>query len=323
MMMSEKQATSIIDEKDFLQKLTAQTNPFFKDYYAFYSSWFGGIITNPHMMLVPIDDHIVHRGDGVFEGMKAVNQSVYLMDEHLQRLGTSAKKIALKLPFDIQQIKEIILDTLRAANHDDLNIRVFLSRGPGNFTPNPYDSIKSQLYVVAAKLIPPTEDKYTNGVIIGKSEVPVKSNWMAQVKSCNYLQNVLMKKEAVDRQLDFVIGMDNDGYITESATENIILLDQQGVLVHPPLDGILKGTTMIRTFELAEQNGIRTEVRAISVNDLLSAREAMITGTTLNVLPVVKYENNNIGNGKPGSIAKKLNELMLADIKQGRRGTTF
>lgn len=316
-MISERTMTPIIDEKEFLQKLSTQTNPFFNDYYAFYSSWFGGIITNPHMMLLPIDDHIVHRGDGVFEGMKAVNRSVYLLDEHLQRLSISASKIALKMTFDKTHIKEIILDTLRAANHDDANIRVFLSRGPGNFTANPYDAVESQLYVVVAKLIPPTIDKYTDGVVIGKSEIPVKANWMAQVKSCNYLQNVLMKKESVDRQLDFVIGIDTQGYITESATENIIILDQHGVLIHPPLDTILKGTTMIRTFELANQNGIRTEIKPITVNDLQSAREVMITGTTLNVLPVVKFENVAIGDGKPGPIAKKLNELMLADIAKG------
>lgn len=173
------------------------------------------------------------------------------------------------------------------------------------------------------QLRPPSSEKYENGVLLGKSDVPIKSSWMAQVKSCNYLPNVLMKKEAVDRRLDFVVGIDAQGHVTESATENIMIVDKSGTIVHPTLDCILKGTTMVRACELARENGIATEAKSISVADLTSAREVMITGTSLNVLPVVKYENITIGDGKPGSIAKQLHQLMLDDIKMGTRGTPF
>lgn len=313
----------IIDEKQILKKLKSQKNPFFGEYYAFYSSWFGGIVRDPRWMLLPIDDHMVHRGDGVFEAMKAVGRSVYLMDEHLQRLFKSAEKIALKSPFNIDQMKEIIFETLRTANQNEVIIRVFLSRGPGNFSVNPYDSVEPQLYVVITQLKPPSSEKYENGVIIGKSDISAKSSWMAQVKSCNYLPNVLMKKEAVDRHLDFVIGTDTDGNITESATENIMIVDQDGVIVHPMLDNILKGTTMVRVCELARENGITTKVKSISIEDLQSAREVMITGTSLNILPVVEFEGYKIGNGKPGPVVKKLNELMLNDIKKNARRTFY
>jgi branched-subunit amino acid aminotransferase/4-amino-4-deoxychorismate lyase len=316
-------AIPIIDEKQFLEKITALKNPFFDEYYAFYSSWFGGIVKNPRMMFLPIDDHMVHRGDGVFEAMQAVARSVYLMDEHLQRLFKSAEKIAIKPPVDFDQMKTVILETLRAANKNEAIIRVFLSRGPGNFSVNPYDSVGPQLYIVITQLRLPPSEKYENGVVIGKSDVPIKSSWMAQVKSCNYLPNVLMKKEAVDRRLDFVIGTDAQGHITESATENIMIVDQNGTIVCPTLDFILKGTTMIRACALARENGITTEMRSISIEDLQSAREVMITGTSLNVLPVVKFEDYKIGNGQPGPVAKKLYELMLNDIKKGTRSTPF
>lgn len=313
----------VLNEQQVFEKVMAQNNPFFNEYYAFYSSWFGGIVKNPRMMFLPIDDHMVHRGDGVFEAMKSVARSVYLMDEHLQRLFTSANKIALKSPVDIDQMKVIILETLRVANQNEASIRIFLSRGPGNFSANPYDSMSAQLYIVISQLTAPSLDKYNNGILIGKSNIPTKSSWMAQVKSCNYLPNVLMKKEAVDRNLDFVIGIDAQGNITESATENILIVDQNGILVHPVLDHILKGTTMTRACELARENGIATEVRSISIADLQFAREVMITGTSLNVLPVAKFEDLNIGNGKPGAITKKLNELMINDIESGTRRTPF
>ncbi len=312
-----------LDEKQVFEKVMSQENPYFEDYYAFYSSWFGGIVKNPRMMFLPIDDHMVHRGDGVFEAMKAVNRSVYLMDEHLQRLFSSAEKIALKPSVGLNDIKNTILETLRFANRDDAIIRIYISRGPGNFSVNPYDSIQSQLYVVIARLKSPAPKKYQQGVTIGKSNVPIKSSWMAQVKSCNYLPNVLMKKEAIDRQLDFVIATDVEGYITECATENIMIVDKNGIITHPSLDYILKGTTMVRACELARENGMKTEARSISMDDLLGAREVIITGTSLNVLPVVKFEDHLIGNGKPGDVAKKLNQFILRDIESGNRSTPF
>lgn len=313
----------IFTESEIFEHLAATQNPFFEDYYAFYSSWFGGIVKNPRLMLLPIDDHMVHRGDGVFEAIKVTGRSVYLLDEHLQRLFTSAEKIALKSPFNMEKIKEVTLATLRAADQNDALIRIFLSRGPGNFSVNPYDSIAPQLYIIITKPKPPVAEKYQRGVCIGKSAVPAKSAWMAQIKSCNYLHNVLMKKEAVDRNLDFVIALDEADHVTESATENMMIVDQDGVLVHPPLANILKGTMMLRACELAEKDGFKVVARPIPLPELTSAREVMMAGTTLNVLPVVQFEGQIIGDGKPGFVSKKLLQLILADIKSDFCSTPY
>jgi len=315
--------TSIIDEQQFFAALSSQANHFFNGYFAFYSSWLGGIVKNPSMMVLPIDDHMVHRGDGVFETMKAHARSIYLFEEHMQRLVQSAEKIALKPPFALAEIKEIVLDTLRAANQEEACIRIFISRGPGDFTANPYDSIQSQLYIVVSALKTPGLTKYLQGVVIGKSTVPMKSPWMTQIKSCNYLPNVLMKKEAVDRKLDFVIATDMQDNITESATENIMIVDSSGTLIHPPLDYILKGTTMIRVAQLAREHGMKTKIHPISLSDLHKAQEVFITGTTLNVLPVIQFEDQPIGDGTPGLIAKKLNELLIHDIQSGQCNTPY
>jgi 4-amino-4-deoxychorismate lyase len=313
----------IIDESNFIEAVKKQHNPFFAGYYAFYSSWLGGITTDPNLMLLPIDDHMVHRGDGVFEAMKAVNRSVYLMEQHLQRLFDSAEKISIKPSFDRQHVQEVVLETLRVANKNEVSIRIFLSRGPGDFSANPYDSIEPQLYIMVQSLNTPSPAKYIDGITIGKSKIPIKDSWMAQIKSCNYLPNVLMKKETVDRGLDFVIGIDAYGLIAEGPTENVMIVDENETLIHPPFENILKGTTMIRACELARQHGMKTEIKSISVDDLRSAQEVLITGTSLNVLPVVKYEHWIIGDGKPGAIAKKLNELLIEDIEKGKCSIPF
>jgi branched-chain amino acid aminotransferase len=217
----------------------------------------------------------------------------------------------------------VIIETLKVANRDDAIIRVFLSRGPGNFSVNPYDSVKSQFYVAITRLNSPAPEKYEQGVVIGKSSIPMKDSWMAQVKSCNYLPNVMMRKEAVDRNLDFVVGVDEEGFVTEGPTENIMIVDAKEHLVHPGFDNILKGTTMTRVCELARTNGIKAESRSFSLKELQTAQEIMMCGTTLDVLPVREFEGQKIGNGKPGPISIKLRELIREDLRAGPKRTPF
>lgn len=314
---------TVLDEKQVIEKLLSRDNSSTDDYYAFYSSYFGGIIKNSKFMLIPIDDHMVHRGDGVFEAFKAVSRSVYLLDAHLERLFISANKIDLNIPHNIEELKSLIIETLKVADKDDATIRIFISRGPGNFSVDPYNTLGSQVYITITELIAPSEEKYQQGVKIGKSSIPVKPSWLAQIKSCNYLPNVLMKKEALDRSLDYVIGICENGYLKESATENIMILEQDDTLVYPPLDGILKGTTMIRVSELAKREGIATVIKPIAVEDLFRAKEAFITGTSLDVLPIVRFEDQKIGNGQPSHVAKKLRALLQQDVLSGPYRTLF
>ncbi len=305
--------TKILSPLECYDALLQQKNPFFADYFAFYSSLLGGITLTPQLMQLPLDDHMVHRGDGVFEAMKVVSGRIYLIDAHLERLLYSASCIGLTSPWTLAEIKAIIQETLAVTAQQKASIRVFLSRGPGDFSANPYDAIAAQLYVVVMRLKEPKLEKYTQGVAIGKSRIPTKQDWMSQIKSCNYLPNVLMKREAVDRGLDYVIGVDERGYVTESSTENVMIVDKDGLLVHPPFERILKGTTMVRVCELAAEIGIESKIRHITLEELSQAQEMMMVGTSINVLPVVRYEDQKIQTGQPGQIAKILNQLLLDD----------
>ncbi len=270
-------------------------------YWLGYSTWWGGFVNNPHLLMVPMDDHLVHRGDGVFEAIKVIAKKPYLLDAHLLRLQTSASRLGLEMPKTAAEIKEIIelmiAHRLQSGGNENGLLRLFVSRGPGSFSTNPYESIGSQFYAVYTELKALPEEKYLAGVRIGRSQVVAKEGLMAQVKSCNYLLNVLNKKEAVDRKLDFVVGFDSSHCLTESSTENIAIIDHQGKLVSPRLENILRGTTMIRTFELAEAQGWETEFRDLFESDILAAQEVMMIGTTLDVLPVQSYESKTWSSG--------------------------
>lgn len=308
-------AIPVLDVKNWFEKIHRPTAPL---YYAMYSSWLKGIVTDPLLMQVPVDDHIVHRGDGVFEAFRMMKSAFYDFRSHLKRLESSAGQIGIRLPYELSEIQEICKSTARAAKVEDALVRLFVSRGPGGFAANPYESYGSQLYVVFTKLTLPKEELYQKGVKLKTSQVPVKEPPFSQIKSCNYLQNVLMKKEAVDAGVDFTVSVNSSGVVYEGSTENIALISEQGDFLAPRFDYTLKGTTLSRVMTLAKDK-LKTDFKAlelgdIQVKDLIRAREVFMVGTTLGVLPVTEFDGKTLGGGRPGPISQKLHALLTEDM---------
>lgn len=280
-------------------------------YLAHFSTYWNGISTDPRLLLIPVDDHIVHRGDGVFEAFRFTQNKVYLLDAHLDRLRLSAAAIGLAVPWNNDELQSIIQELVIVANEPHLIFRLYVSRGSGGFGTNPYDCPSPQLTIVACRFSPVTEEKYKHGVRIGRSQYIQKPKLYATIKSCNYLPNVLMKKEAVDRNLDFVVAFDENGNLAESSTENIFLIDRNNHLFHPKFDMILRGTTLVRTLDLArEKLGLRVYEQDLTEENLITAQEIFMIGTTLDVLPVSQYENHKVSLGDWG---KKLLKLVRED----------
>ncbi|MES3038409.1 MAG: aminotransferase class IV [Bdellovibrionota bacterium] len=284
------------------------------DMLVMYNSWAGGLIRNPALMLVPIDDHLVHRGDGVFEAIKVIKDKPWLKDKHLKRLKGSAAYIGLDLS-KLPQL-EAVVDTL-SKEHQDLGtrlLRIFVARGPGSFSTNPYDSTGPQLYVILHKMKPPADRNWNTGVKTGISDFTPKGFPWATIKSCNYLINVMMKKEAVDKGLDFTLGFDGDT-LTESSTENLAVLTQADEIIYPPKKTILSGTTLERMCELVREHepSLKIIERKLTLQELQQAKEVFMVGTTIDVMPVVEVAGKPIGQGVPGPWARKLKLLLEAD----------
>ncbi len=313
----------IIRPEDFVEFSQRLRKEYHDQYYAMYSSVWDGIVTEPALMMVPVDDHMVHRGDAVFEAFKCVSGNLYNVHRHLERLRFSADQVAIELPFPTGEILEIVKDTIRVAARKDCLVRLFVSRGPGGFTTDPYECPQSQLYVVITSLRYPPREKYEEGVRVKVSAVPAKPGFFANIKSCNYLPNVLMKKEAVDSGVDFTICLDESGSLGESTTENFGMVSKEGVLRFPRFDRILRGTTVVRASELARDlvdSGLLEDVVFcdISVEEARSAAEMMMFGTTFDMLPIVEFDGTIIGSGKPGKVFKELYRLLLEDVHNNR-----
>lgn len=287
--------------------------------FAFYSSLFGGVVTDPEWMFAPADDHLVHRGDGVFETLRVVAGAVYAMGPHLDRLRASAEAIGLGLPMTPEGLTEAVVQTIRAAGRPDVLVRLIVSRGPGGWAVNPYESRAPQVYIAVYAIGRPFMELHPEGARVRTSRTPLKGGFLATIKTCNYIPNALMKKEAVDAGVDFTVAFDEQGRLAEGATENFGIVDADGILRTPPAERILAGVTMTRCAALAaaapERHGLRgVACSHISRADIATAREALIFGTSCEVVSVVELDGRRIGDGRPGPVAAALWRSLRDDM---------
>ena len=308
-------AKEIIGRDEWLARLPVRD----KKLYAMYSSVTDCIVTDQSSMMVPVDDHMVHRGDGVFESFKCMDGGIYNLDAHLERLERSCALLGIALPVPLNEMADIVVQTVRAGGERNALVRLLISRGQGTMGVNPYACFAPEIYVVAYDPGQGGNARLPNGVSVAVSKVPVKPGLFATVKTCNYLPNVLMKKEAVDLGVDFTVSLDEHRNLAEGATENIGIVTLGKELFMPPPDRVLAGTTAKRALHFAKQlmadrQLTSAESRPISLGMARSAAEIHIYGTTPNITPVTMFDGKPVGKGTSGPIAGALFNMLKEEM---------
>jgi branched-chain amino acid aminotransferase len=305
----------VADSKAYMEAMLASDRPGSSEFHAFYEHRVGMICTDPGLMLMPWDDHLVHRGDGIFETMKFVGGKLYQLEPHMVRMQRSCEAIYLTPPCSWDEIRELILAVARAGKRETGMVRVLLGRGPGGFGIYASECPETSLYVVSYDLHPKPEHIYEEGVTAFKTSIPAKQSYLAAIKSIDYLPNVLMKREAEEKGYDFPFCFDRSGYLAEGATENVCMVDSTGRLIIPEFTNALAGTTLLRAVDLIKDE-MSVTFRGISENELLEAREVIIVGTTGDAIPVVRFNGKPIHDVRPGPVAKRLRELLIRDLEE-------
>lgn len=285
-------------------------------YVGFYSSWLGGYFSEPWAMTVPLDDHGFHRGDGVFEAVRIHERAYFDLPSHLERFLKSAEMIGLEPALGLLEIQKICVELARRCDLGSGLLRLYMTRGPGGFSPSPAESVGPQIYAAITKLAPPNLEQYREGIRALLSTVSAKDPWYSKIKSLNYLQNVLMKQECVKRGFDIAVCVDHEGRVCEGATENIVVVNSALELVVPRFDYTLRGTTVRQVMKIAEEMKGKLGLSAVrfgdlSMADLQEANEAAFVGTTLGVLPIKSLNDRAIGGAKGGPIALALNNELM------------
>lgn len=305
----------IVGGDEYIERLKAAHRPGGEKMLAYYEHRLGVIGTDPRLMLMLWDDHLVHRGDGVFETMKWVDGKLYQLDPHLRRMECSAKAIYLAPPCALDDVRSICIQVARAAKRPHGMLRVLLGRGPGGFGIDPLECPVPGLYVVAYAFTPKAEEAYEKGVTAFRTSIPAKQSYLATIKSTDYLPNMLMKREALEKGVDYPICFDDQNFLAEGAVENVCLVDKQGVICVPAFDNCLAGTTMRRAIELIGTER-QVDFRKIREDEIYDAHEFIVVGTTVDAVSIVRYNGKPIHDARPGPVAKRMRELLRQDLRE-------
>ncbi|KAL5564298.1 hypothetical protein UlMin_028477 [Ulmus minor] len=288
-------------------------------YAAMYSSIYGGIILDPAMMVIPIDDHMVHRGHGVFDTAIILNGYLYELDGHLDRFLRSASKAKISSPFPQSTLRSILIQLAAASKCKKGTLRYWLSSGPGDFLLTPAGCPTPAFYAV---VIDEDFSQCKQGVKVITSTIPIKSPQFATMKNVNYLPNVLSKMEAEEKGAFASIWVDEEGYIAEGPNVNVAFITHEKELVLPFFDKILTGCTAKRLVELAPKLVEQGRLKGIRFANLTlaeakSVAEMMYVGSTLPVLPIIMWDDQPIGDGKEGELSMELSNLVWEDMVSG------
>lgn len=272
---------------------------------------------------VSVFDHGLLYGDGVFEGIRAYNGSVFQLDEHIQRLYESAKYIQTRIPLDAAGLEAVVLETLRRNNLRDAYIRVVVTRGVGDLGVNPELCKEPTIFVIAeptASSLGPKEPRVVRTVIssIRRDTVDATTH---EVKSLNYLNSILAKIEANNAGVDDAIMLDSRGFVSEGSVTNVFLVKEGKVLTPSPASAILHGITRRRIMRLCNHLRLEVQEEDITPFQLISADEVFLVGTKSEILAVGSINSRKIGSGGAGPITRKLTEEFGKLVGRREEGT--
>ena len=258
---------------------------------------------------VSVFDHGLLYGDGVFEGIRSYNRLVFKLKEHIDRLFESAHTLMLEIPLSKEQLIKATLSTLKVNNLKDAYIRLIVTRGEGDLGLDPRRcNGKATIIIITDKIALYPEKFYKQGLAL--ISVPTIRNLPEalnpQIKSLNYLNNILAKIEALNCGYDEAIMLDSLGYVAECTGDNIFIVKNKHLYTPPQCMGTLRGITRDTVLEIARKCKIPVHEHVLTRHEVYISDECFLTGTAAEIVPAVKVDGRIIGTGKPGGLTLNL-----------------
>lgn len=267
-----------------------------------------GLIVDEADAKVSVFDHGLLYGDGVFEGIRFYNHRVFRLEEHIRRLYDSAKSILLTIPLTPQEMIAATCATIRANGLVDGYIRLVITRGVGPMGLSPYKCPKASVIIIVDTISLYSEEAYANGLTMAtcSSRRPSHDILSPQVKSLNYLNNVMAKVEALQAGAEEGLILNDLGLVAECTGDNVFVI-RDGFITTPPITaGALPGITRAAVIDIARELGIPLAERDLSRHDIYTCDECFLTGTAAEVIAATKLDQRVLGTGKPGPITQKI-----------------
>lgn len=257
---------------------------------------------------ISIFDHGFLYGDGVFEGVRVYEGNIYKLKEHIKRLYESAHSIMLEIPPTKEELTKVVAETVRKNDLSSAYIRIVASRGAGDLGLDPRNCPQATVIVIAEPLAIYSEALYEKGlrlasVVNRRSSADVLN---PQIKTLNYLNNILVKIASVQADSDEALILNREGYVTEGSSDNVFIV-KDGILKTPPIYlGVLEGITRNAIIDIAMAEGYQVEETPFTLHDVYVADEVFLTGTAAEVIPAISADGRLINDGLPGSVTKHL-----------------
>ena len=256
-------------------------------------------------------------GAGLFETMRASNGAVFALEDHLDRLFTSAEKLKINIQGDKKFIADAVYETLIANELKNARIRLTATSGAINAAqPEP------TLLVTAVNFEPYPKEYYDKGVmVILNSYRQNPQDVLAGHKTTNYFSRISALDFAHQKHAAEALWFTTEGFLAEGCVSNIFLV-KNSIVCTPSLKiGILPGIARKTILNLAGENSIRAEEKELVIDDLLTADEVFMSNVIMQLLPVTNVEAHQVGDGKVGTVTKRIAELFKDKVKLATEGT--
>jgi branched-chain amino acid aminotransferase len=271
---------------------------------------------------ISVFDHGLLYGDGVFEGIRVYDGVIFLLKEHIDRLYNSAKFIKLNIPISKEEMIAAVVEAVKRNRAKNSYIRLVVTRGMGDLGLDPRKCSKPSIIIIVEQiqLVGGAAKEKGVSAIIASTRRDSVSATTHEVKSLNYLNSILAKLEAIEAGADMAIMLDSRGFVSEAEAANLFIV-RDGIIATPPTTaGILDGVTRRRIIRLIRELGMEIVERDITPFELITATEVFLTGTGAEILPVVKINGIQIGDGVPGPITKKIMQEFEKIVRSGKEG---
>lgn len=257
---------------------------------------------------VSVFDHGFLYGDGVFEGIRSYSRLVFKLQEHIDRLYESAHGIMLKINMSKKDMIKAVVDTLKLNGLDDAYIRLVVTRGIGDLGLDPRKCKDASIIIITDRIQLYSDKLYKEGLSLITVPTPrnIPEALNPQIKSLNYLNNILAKIEAINGGCEEALMFTASGFVAECTGDNIFIIKNNVLITPPAYLGILKGITRAAVMDIGRKLGMEAKEDVLTRHNLYTADECFLTGTAAEIVPVISIEKRGIGNGKPGKITLKL-----------------
>ncbi len=270
--------------------------------------WIDGQLVPQDEAKVSVMDHGLLYGDGCFEGIRIYNGRIFKLGSHLRRMWDSAEEIRLQSPYSMEEVERAIRETVSANQLTDGYIRLVFTRGVGTLGLHPFLCPVPTVFVIAdtIKLYP--QELYESGmqIIVAERRRVPRECLDPQIKSLNYLNNILAKIEAIDAGVLEALMLNMEGWVSECTGDNVFVVKDGAVFTPPPDAGILNGIT--RQFlidDLGPSLGLPIQEKLFRLEEVYQADELFLTGTAAEVIGVTRIGDRVIGDGTVGPITRR------------------